>query len=58
MAYEVWNFVDGKRSYLDIFRAVRAEAQFAGEWYYGTVTAKAVADLLDRGVKEGILKLK
>ena len=58
MAYEVWNFVDGTRSYWDIYRAVRAEAQFAGAWYYGTVSAKQVADLLDAGVKAGILRLK
>jgi hypothetical protein len=56
MAYEVWNFVDGKRSYLDIYRAARAEAQSAGAWYYGNVTAKQVADLLDAGVKAGLLK--
>jgi hypothetical protein len=58
MAYEVWNFVDGRRSYFEIYRAVRAEAQFAGAWYYGTVSAKQVADLLDAGVKAGILRLK
>jgi hypothetical protein len=58
MAYEVWNFVDGKRSYFQIYRAARAEAQFAGAWYYGTVSPKQVADLLDAGVKAGILRLK
>jgi hypothetical protein len=58
MAYEVWNMVDGKRSYLEIYRAVRAEAQFAGAWYYGNVTAKQVNDLLDSGVKAGFLKIK
>jgi hypothetical protein len=58
MAYEVWNMVDGKRSFLEIYRAVRAEAQFAGAWYYGTVSAKQVSDLLDSGVKAGFLKLK
>jgi hypothetical protein len=58
MQFETWNFVDGRRSYLDIYRAVRAEAQLAGEWYYGRVTAKQVADLLDAGVKAGMLRLK
>ncbi len=58
MSYEVWNFVDGRRSYLDIYKAVRAEAQSVGAWYYGTVSAKQVADLLDAGVKSGLLKLK
>ena len=58
MRYEVWNFVDGRRSYLDIYRAVRAEAQSAGAWYYGTVNAKPVEDLLEAGVQAGILRLK
>ena len=58
MRYEVWNFVDGKRSYLEIYRAVRAEAQSVGAWYYGTVSAKQVTDLLDAGVKAGLLRLK
>ncbi|MCL6481197.1 MAG: M28 family peptidase [Firmicutes bacterium] len=58
MAFEVWCFVDGRRSYLDIYRAVRAEAQLAGEWYYGRVTARQVAELLDAGVQAGLLKLK
>ena len=30
MAYEVLNFVDGRRSYADIYRAVSAEADAAG----------------------------
>lgn len=58
MAFEVWCFVDGKRSYLDIYRAVRAEAQLAGEWYYGKVTSQQVDKLLDAGVKAGLLRLK
>ena len=33
MAYEVLNFVDGRRSYADIYRAVSAEADAAGSWY-------------------------
>ncbi len=58
MAYELWNFVDGRRSYLDIYRALRAEAQAAGEWYYGKVEASQVEDMLERGVKSGVLRLK
>ena len=58
MRYEVWNFVDGRRSYLDIYRAARAEAQSVGAWYYGTVNAKPVEDLLEAGLKAGILRLK
>ncbi len=41
MAKECYGFVDGTRSYLDIFRAVHAEALSAGEFYYGKVTLAA-----------------
>ena len=58
MKWEAMNFVDGRRSVLDIYRAVRAEAQSAGEWYYGKVSAKQIADLLDACVKAGIFRLK
>lgn len=58
MKYEVLNFVDGRRSYLAIYRAVRAEAQSAGEWYYGKVTLKDVAEYLDAAVKAGVLKIR
>ena len=55
MAYEVLNFVDGRRSYADIYRAVSAEADAAGSWYYGVVTADDVTAYLDSAVKAGIV---
>jgi hypothetical protein len=55
MAYEVMNFVDGKASYLDIFRAVSAQADAAGAWYYGTVTLEDVADYLDSAKAAGLI---
>ena len=55
MAFEVLNFVDGQRSYADIYRAVAAEADSAGEWYYGTVTAEDVTAYLDSAVKAGVV---
>ena len=58
MAKECYCFVDGKRTYLDIFRAVRAEAISAGEFYYGRVAPEAVKALLDQGVSKGALRLK
>jgi hypothetical protein len=58
MAKECYCFVDGTRSYLDIFRAVHAEALSAGAFYYGKVTPSAVRALLDAAVAKGILKLK
>lgn len=58
MAKECYCFVDGTRSYLDIFRAVQAEALSAGEFYYGRVTPGAVRALLDAAVAKGVLKLR
>ncbi|NIR51861.1 M28 family peptidase [candidate division KSB1 bacterium] len=58
MQDEVYNFVDGQRSYYDIYNAVRAEALAAGSWYYGTVTLKDVVRLLDAAVEAGVLVLK
>lgn len=58
MAKECYCFVDGTRSYLDIFRAVEAEALSAGAFYYGRVTPAAVRALLDAAVAKGILTLR
>lgn len=58
MAYEVLNFVDGKRSYADIYRAVSAEADSAGAWYYGSVTLEDVAAYLDSAEKAGMITVK
>jgi len=57
MRMEVFNFVDGKRSYYDIYKAVLAESLAAGTWYYGTVTLDAVVKLLDANVDSGALSL-
>ncbi|HEV2801413.1 MAG TPA: M28 family peptidase [Pyrinomonadaceae bacterium] len=58
MRDEVFNFVDGRRSYYDIYKAVYAEAAAAGSWYYGTVTLKDVVALLDGAVQAQALTLK
>ncbi|HYP01132.1 MAG TPA: M28 family peptidase [Pyrinomonadaceae bacterium] len=58
MRDEVYNFVDGQRSYYDIYKAVYAEAAAAGSWYYGTVTLKDVVSLLDAAVQSQALTLK
>ncbi len=57
MRDEVYNFVDGTRSYHEIYRAVRAEQLAGGSWYYGTVTLADVAGLLDAAVASGALEL-
>jgi hypothetical protein len=58
MARECFGFVDGRRSFLDIYRAVHAEALSAGEFYYGKVTLEAVSGLLEDAVKRGALTIK
>lgn len=58
MRDEVFNFVDGQRSYYDIYKGVYAEASAAGSWYYGTVTLKDVVGLLDAGVEAKALILR
>ena len=58
MRDEVFNFVDGQKSYYDIYKAVYAEAAAAGSWYYGTVTLKDVVGLLDAAVEAKALTLR
>ena len=58
MRFELFNFVDGKRSYYDIYKALKAEALSAGVWYYGTVTLEDVTKLLDVNVEKGALVVK
>ncbi|HYE16615.1 MAG TPA: M28 family peptidase, partial [Pyrinomonadaceae bacterium] len=58
MRDEVFNFVDGKRSYYEIYKAVYAEAMAAGTWYYGTVTLEDVTALLDAAVAAQALTLR
>ena len=54
MRDEVFNFVDGRHSYYDIYKGVYAEAAAAGSWYYGTVTLgdDVVVALLDAAVRK------
>ena len=55
MVYEALNFVDGKRTYFDIYRAVKAEADAVGAWYYGSVSFEDVAEVLESAVEAGIM---
>jgi hypothetical protein len=57
MAYEVLNFVDGARSVGDIFRAVAAEADTAGTWYYGAVTLEDVTSYIDSAADAGVVTM-
>ncbi len=58
MRGETMSFVDGRRSYYDIYKAVKAESLAAGKFFYGTVTLDDVVKTLDANVKSGALKLK
>ena len=58
MAYEALNFVDGSRTIGDVARAVAAEADLAGDWYYGQVTREDVSSYLESAASAGILTLK
>jgi hypothetical protein len=58
MRSEVYNFVDGRRSYYDIYKVVYAEAAVGGSWYDGTVTLKDVARTLEAAVAAKALMLK
>jgi hypothetical protein len=58
MAYEALNFVDGLRTVSDIFQAVAAEADLAGDWYYGQVTREDIAAYLESAATAGIVTMK
>ena len=58
MRMEVFNYVNGKRNYYEIYKAVLAEILAAGNWYYGTLTLEDVTKLLDANVTSGALSLK
>ena len=58
MRFEVYNFADGRRDALEVYRAVAAEALSAGDWYYGTVSPADVLEALERGAKAGAFSLR
>jgi hypothetical protein len=58
MAYEALNFVDGTRTISEIFRAVAAEADLAGDWYYGQVTHDDISSYLESAASAGIVTIK
>ena len=57
MKSEAFNFMDGRRSLLDIYHAVRAESLSAGEWYYGPVRLEDIEALFDAAQKEGAVDI-
>ena len=57
MQEETLNYVDGKRSILDIYRAVRAESLSAGEWYYGKVSLKDIEEFLEAAARAKVIEI-
>ena len=57
MQSEALSYVDGRRSVLDIFEAVRAESLSAGEWYYGKVTLAEIEDLFQAAQQAGAVEI-
>ena len=57
MQFEAFNYMDGRRSLLDIYHAVRAESLSAGEWYYGTVRLEDIEALFDAAQKEDAVEI-
>jgi len=57
MKFEALNYVDGKRSILDIYHAVRAESLSAGEWYYGTVKLEDIEELFKAAENEQAIEI-
>ncbi len=58
MRFEALNFADSKRTMWDIHKAVRAEAQAGGDWYYGDVTAEMVQKYFENAAAAGIVTVK
>jgi hypothetical protein len=53
MRFEAYNFADGKRTALEVYQSVAAEALSAGAWYYGEVKPADVREALERAVQAG-----
>lgn len=58
MAFEVMNFVDGSRTALEIYEAVKAESLYAGEDYYGNVTPGKVDRHLKNLEQAGLIRFR
>ncbi|MFQ5791261.1 MAG: hypothetical protein ACE5JI_12390, partial [Acidobacteriota bacterium] len=57
MAFEITNYIDGKRTALEIYEAAVAEALQGGADYYGTISPDQVSHHLDNLAAAGLVKL-
>ena len=58
MAFELLNLVDGRRSGLDIYRYLTAEAREAGDYYFGVVTAASVLEYLKKAETAKMIRIR
>jgi hypothetical protein len=58
LKFEALNYIDGKRSILDIYRAVRAESLSAGEWYCGAVSLADIDELFQTAEKDKAIEIR
>ncbi len=58
MRFELYNFVDGRRSYFDIYKALKAENLAASRFLYGEVDLPDVVNMLDAAVEKQAFILK
>lgn len=58
MAFEVLNYVDGRRTGLEIYELVAAQAREAGAHYFGEVTAEAVQKYLENAAQAEVVRLR
>jgi hypothetical protein len=58
MRFEALNFADGRRTALEVYEGVAAQALSAGGWYYGSVTPADVLETLERAAKAGAFTVR
>jgi hypothetical protein len=58
MGFEIMNSIDGRRTGLDIYRYVAAEAREAGTHYYGMVTPAHVQQYLEHAVNAELVVVR
>jgi aminopeptidase YwaD len=58
MAHELLNFIDGRRTGLDIYRHLAAEAREGGAHYFGVVTPEGVLEYLKKAETARMIRTK
>ena len=58
MAFELLNLIDGRRTAMEIYRYLSAEAREAGDYYFGVVTPAAVLEYLKKAEAARLIRTK